>query len=47
LNVSAAGAVVLYEAFRQRRRAASADVGPVGIPAGGASKQKKQRGLGS
>lgn len=47
LNVSAAGAVVLYEAFRQRRRVASADVGPVGIPAGGASKQKKQRGLGS
>jgi 23S rRNA (guanosine2251-2'-O)-methyltransferase len=40
LNVSAAGAVVLYEAFRQRRNAASA------IPAA-ASKPKKQKGLGS
>jgi 23S rRNA (guanosine2251-2'-O)-methyltransferase len=43
LNVSAAGAVVLYEAFRQRRAAAP------GAPAGpaAASKPKKQRGLGS
>jgi len=42
LNVSAAGAVVLYEAFRQRRRAASA------LPAASAaSKSKKQKGLGS
>ena len=44
LNVSAAGAVVLYEAFRQRRaavRAASV------IPAASASKPKKQKGLGS
>jgi 23S rRNA (guanosine2251-2'-O)-methyltransferase len=42
LNVSAAGAVVLYEAFRQRRRAALA------LPAAGAaSKPKKQKGLGS
>jgi 23S rRNA (guanosine2251-2'-O)-methyltransferase len=43
LNVSAAGAVVLYEAFRQRRAAAA------GAPLGGAgaSKQKKQKGLGS
>ena len=48
LNVSAAGAVVLYEAFRQRRQAAHAR------PASGqASKdsspksQKKQKGLGS
>lgn len=47
LNVSAAGAVVLYEAFRQRRRAACETVGPVGLPAGGTSKPKKQRGLGS
>jgi 23S rRNA (guanosine2251-2'-O)-methyltransferase len=43
LNVSAAGAVVLYEAARQRRRAASA--GAHG--AAGASKPKKQKGLGS
>jgi 23S rRNA (guanosine2251-2'-O)-methyltransferase len=43
LNVSAAGAVVLYEAFRQRRRAAQSDAGQ----APGASKQKKQKGLGS
>jgi 23S rRNA (guanosine2251-2'-O)-methyltransferase len=43
LNVSAAGAVVLYEAFRQRRATAT------GAPAAptGASKQKKQKGLGS
>jgi 23S rRNA (guanosine2251-2'-O)-methyltransferase len=43
LNVSAAGAVVLYEAFRQRRVAAG------GAPSGpsGASKPKKQKGLGS
>ncbi len=47
LNVSAAGAVVLYEAFRQRRRAASGATASVGLPAGGASKPKKQRGLGS
>ena len=40
LNVSAAGAVVLYEAFRQRRNAA------LSIPAA-ASKPKKQKGLGS
>ncbi|HEY3703409.1 MAG TPA: RNA methyltransferase, partial [Terracidiphilus sp.] len=43
LNVSAAGAVVLYEAFRQRRAAtAGAAAGPAR-----ASKQKKQKGLGS
>ena len=42
LNVAAAGAVVLYEAFRQRRNAAAA------LPkAGAASKPKKQKGLGS
>ncbi|HWE85854.1 MAG TPA: 23S rRNA (guanosine(2251)-2'-O)-methyltransferase RlmB [Terracidiphilus sp.] len=42
LNVSAAGAVVLYEAFRQRRAAAA------GISAPAASKPiKKQKGFGS
>jgi 23S rRNA (guanosine2251-2'-O)-methyltransferase len=43
LNVSAAGAVVLYEAFRQRRLAAA------GAPAAkpGSSKGKKLKGLGS
>jgi 23S rRNA (guanosine2251-2'-O)-methyltransferase len=46
LNVSAAGAVVLYEAFRQRRAAAAADGGPrQDAPA--AAKPKKQKGLGS
>lgn len=43
LNVSAAGAVVLYEAFRQRRAAARA----ANISAGTASKKKTQKGLGS
>jgi len=45
LNVSAAGAVVLYEAFRQRRNGAS----PVQQIAGRASgaTPKKQKGLGS
>jgi 23S rRNA (guanosine2251-2'-O)-methyltransferase len=46
LNVSAAGAVVLYEAFRQRRAAA----GPgsnASSKAAGASKPVKQKGLGS
>jgi 23S rRNA (guanosine2251-2'-O)-methyltransferase len=42
LNVSAAGAVVLYEAARQRRRAAQADrFAPV------VARTKKQKGLGS
>ncbi len=41
LNVSAAGAVVLYEAFRQRRNAA------VVPDAAAASKPKRQKGLGS
>jgi len=41
LNVSAAGAVVLYEAFRQRRRAAA-----IHAPAA-TSKLTKQKGLGS
>jgi len=44
LNVSTAGAVVLYEAARQRR--ARERVTAVGPAAGGASK-KKQKGLGS
>lgn len=41
LNVSAAGAVVLYEAARQRRQAAAIP------PAAAASKPTKQKGLGS
>jgi 23S rRNA (guanosine2251-2'-O)-methyltransferase len=46
LNVSAAGAVVLYEAFRQRRNAARGQDGarPAAAPA---SKPRKQKGLGS
>jgi 23S rRNA (guanosine2251-2'-O)-methyltransferase len=54
LNVSAAGAVVLYEAARQRRlafRRAVGAVGPttgaVGPTAGVTSKSRKQKGLGS
>jgi len=50
LNVSAAGAVVLYEAFRQRRNAARAlaSSGAGALPKPGApSKPKKQKGLGS
>ena len=43
LNVSAAGAVVLYEAARQRRAAA---IGSAAVR-GGTSKPKKQKGLGS
>jgi len=46
LNVSTAGAVVLYEAARQRRNAALRAQSPVGLNAGGVSK-KKQKGLGS
>jgi 23S rRNA (guanosine2251-2'-O)-methyltransferase len=47
LNVSAAGAVVLYEAFRQRR-AAAIQRAEAGLPAPPASKSiKKQKGLGS
>jgi 23S rRNA (guanosine2251-2'-O)-methyltransferase len=44
LNVSAAGAVVLYEAFRQRRAKERAAALPV---AAQTSKPKKQKGLGS
>ncbi|MFZ1087577.1 MAG: 23S rRNA (guanosine(2251)-2'-O)-methyltransferase RlmB [Terracidiphilus sp.] len=47
LNVSAAGAVVLFEAFRQRRNAAHRVELKAGPTAGGASKPKKQKGLGS
>ncbi|MGP8226158.1 MAG: 23S rRNA (guanosine(2251)-2'-O)-methyltransferase RlmB [Terracidiphilus sp.] len=46
LNVSAAGAVVLYEAFRQRRLAARRATDARPAPAA-ASKPKKQKGLGS
>ena len=45
LNVSAAGAVVLYEAFRQRRNAAR--TAGTTIAPYAASKSKKQKGLGS
>jgi len=51
LNVSAAGAVVLYEAFRQRR--ATSRISTAGLPRGAfpspaaASKPIKQKGLGS
>lgn len=43
LNVSTAGAVVLFEAYRQRRAKQKDAVGPIPV---GASK-KKQKGLGS
>jgi 23S rRNA (guanosine2251-2'-O)-methyltransferase len=46
LNVSAAGAVVLYEAFRQRRAAAGKNSTALPKPAT-ASKPVKQKGLGS
>jgi 23S rRNA (guanosine2251-2'-O)-methyltransferase len=46
LNVSTAGAVVLYEAYRQRRTKQRGAEGAVGPAASGASK-KKQKGLGS
>jgi 23S rRNA (guanosine2251-2'-O)-methyltransferase len=47
LNVSAAGAVVLYEAYRQRRIAARRAEGAVDSAAGGAQKPRQQKGLGS
>jgi 23S rRNA (guanosine2251-2'-O)-methyltransferase len=51
LNVSAAGAVVLYEAFRQRRAASRAATPEMPrhalLQSVGASKPKKQKGLGS
>ncbi len=46
LNVSAAGAVVLYEAFRQRRNAVSKAPNAFPSPQS-ASKPGKQKGLGS
>jgi 23S rRNA (guanosine2251-2'-O)-methyltransferase len=46
LNVSAAGAVVLYEAFRQRRQAAGEKSGAF-RGSGPASKPRKQKGFGS
>jgi 23S rRNA (guanosine2251-2'-O)-methyltransferase len=46
LNVSAAGAVVLYEAFRQRRAAADHKRGALPKPAA-VAKPAKQKGLGS
>jgi 23S rRNA (guanosine2251-2'-O)-methyltransferase len=46
LNVSTAGAVVLYEAFRQRRSLARPS--DTALPkADTASKRKQQKGLGS
>jgi 23S rRNA (guanosine2251-2'-O)-methyltransferase len=47
LNVSAAGAVVLYEAFRQRRNAARTAAAAALSKAAAASKPRKQKGLGS
>jgi 23S rRNA (guanosine2251-2'-O)-methyltransferase len=47
LNVSAAGAVVLYEAFRQRRVAARRTQSYVDPTPAGPSKPRKQKGLGS
>ena len=47
LNVSAAGAVVLYEAYRQRRSKARGSLSSVGPGNAVASKPKKQKGLGS
>ncbi|KAA6455989.1 23S rRNA (guanosine(2251)-2'-O)-methyltransferase RlmB [Acidobacteria bacterium AB60] len=46
LNVSAAGAVVLYEAFRQRRASARRQAGAL-VTGRDASKPLKQKGLGS
>jgi 23S rRNA (guanosine2251-2'-O)-methyltransferase len=49
LNVSAAASVVLFEAYRQRRAKARAagNGGPADKSTVGASKPKKQKGLGS
>jgi 23S rRNA (guanosine2251-2'-O)-methyltransferase len=47
LNVSAAGAVVLYEAFRQRRAAARIAAAALPVPAGASKPVRKQKGLGS
>ena len=47
LNVSAAGAVVLFEAYRQRRNKQRAQSGDNNNSSATASKPKKQKGLGS
>jgi 23S rRNA (guanosine2251-2'-O)-methyltransferase len=48
LNVSAAGAVVLYEAYRQRRAAKQSGMGAIRMDTPRtASKPKKLKGLGS
>jgi len=47
LNVSAAGAVVLYEAFRQRRSGPPARLSTSGASNQSTTKPKKQKGLGS
>ena len=47
LNVSAAGAVVLYEAARQRRAAAQSPTTLIQKPAPRSGKPQKQKGLGS
>ncbi|MGA2654034.1 MAG: 23S rRNA (guanosine(2251)-2'-O)-methyltransferase RlmB [Terracidiphilus sp.] len=47
LNVSTAGAVVLYEAFRQRRAKAVRGAGGARPSVDGTSKPRKQKGLGS
>jgi 23S rRNA (guanosine2251-2'-O)-methyltransferase len=47
LNVSAAGAVVLYEAARQRRARSSISLVQEVAPRSGGAARKKQKGLGS
>jgi len=47
LNVSTAGAVVLYEAARQRRRSTTGAEGAASPNAGGGASKKRQKGLGS
>ena len=47
LNVSAAGAVVLYEAARQRRMRSAQNPVQESAPRSGGAARKKQRGLGS
>jgi len=47
LNVSAAGAVVLFEAFRQRRVRSAQNPVQEAAPRSGSTARKKQKGLGS